>query len=108
MQPIAKKIATTGLGTVVIPFLIGMLARQVSPEIIPVCLLVVYVGLFGFYILAAMYPRTKAITASAHANGRSCRLPDFYGKVILLGHTYPLTRRSQKWFRWKSPGIKNF
>jgi hypothetical protein len=31
----------------------GVLARQISLEVIPVCLLVVYAGLVGFYLLAA-------------------------------------------------------
>jgi hypothetical protein len=65
---IGMQMAATGFGTVVIPTLMGMLARQVSLEIIPVCLLVVYGGLFGFYILAAMYPKTTDVTAPAQAN----------------------------------------
>ena len=60
---IGMQMAATGFGTVIIPSLMGMLAHQVSLEIIPVCLLVVYAGLFGFYIVAAMYPNTKAIPA---------------------------------------------
>lgn len=60
---IGMQMAATGFGTVVIPSLMGMLARQISLEMIPVCLLAVYAGLFGLYILAAMYPRTKATTA---------------------------------------------
>jgi hypothetical protein len=43
----------------------GMLARQVSLEVIPVCLLAVYAGLFGFYVLAVMYPKSKALAAPA-------------------------------------------
>jgi hypothetical protein len=46
----------------------GMLARQVSLETIPVVLLVVYGGLFGFYILAVMYPKTKAVPVTAQAD----------------------------------------
>jgi hypothetical protein len=46
----------------------GMLARQVSLETIPICLLVVYGGLFGFYLLAAKYPRTKAVTVPVQAD----------------------------------------
>jgi fucose permease len=63
---IGMQMAATGFGTVVIPAAMGMLARQVSLEIIPVFLLVVYGGLFGFYLLAAMYPGTKTMPASAH------------------------------------------
>jgi fucose permease len=62
---IGMQMASTGFGTVIIPTLMGMLARQVSLEIIPVCLLVVYAGLSGFYILAAMYPSKKAATVPA-------------------------------------------
>jgi hypothetical protein len=59
------QMAATGFGTVIIPTLMGMLARQVSLEIIPVCLLVVYAGLSGFYILAAMNPSKKTIPVPA-------------------------------------------
>ncbi len=65
---IGMQMAATGFGTVVIPTLMGMLARQVSLEMIPVVLLVVYAGLFGFYILAAMYPKTQAVTVPARAD----------------------------------------
>jgi hypothetical protein len=65
---IGMQMAATGFGTVVIPTLMGMLARQVSLEMIPVCLLVVYGGLFGFYILAARYPNAKAVTVPAQAD----------------------------------------
>jgi fucose permease len=49
---IGMQMAATGLGTAVIPSLMGIFARQVSLEIIPVCLMAVYAGLFGLYILA--------------------------------------------------------
>lgn len=62
---IGMQIAATGFGTAIIPSLMGVLARQVSLEIIPVCLLVVYAGLFGCYVLAAIYPKTKTATAPA-------------------------------------------
>lgn len=48
---IGMQMAATGLGTAVIPSLMGVLARQISLEVIPVCLLAVYAGLLGFYIL---------------------------------------------------------
>jgi fucose permease len=64
---IGMQMAATGFGTVVIPSLMGMLARQVSLETIPLVLLVVYAGLFGFYILAAMHPNTKAVTVPVQA-----------------------------------------
>jgi fucose permease len=68
---IGMQMASTGFGTVVIPTAMGMLARQVSLEIIPVCLLVVYAGLFGFYILAAMNPLAGAVTVPAGAEAEA-------------------------------------
>jgi fucose permease len=65
---IGMQMASTGFGMVVIPTLMGMLARQVSLEIIPLCLLVVYAGLFGFYLLAAMNSKTKLVIAPAQAD----------------------------------------
>jgi fucose permease len=64
---IGMQIAATGFGTVVIPGLMGVLARQISLEVIPVCLLAVYAGLFGFYVLAVRPRRTQAATASGPA-----------------------------------------
>ncbi|MBN2003682.1 MAG: MFS transporter [Anaerolineae bacterium] len=49
---IGMQMAATGFGMAVIPGLMGVLARQISLEVIPVCLLVVYAGLLGSYILA--------------------------------------------------------
>jgi fucose permease len=53
---IGMQMAATGFGIAVIPSLMGVLARQVSLEIIPVCLLAVYAGLLGAYLLAVKYP----------------------------------------------------
>ena len=53
---IGMQMAATGLGLSVIPSLMGVLARQISLEVIPVCLLAVYIGLAGAYLLA-MRPR---------------------------------------------------
>jgi fucose permease len=50
---IGMQMAAGGLGTAVIPSLVGILARQVSLEIIPVCLMALFAGLFGLYALAA-------------------------------------------------------
>jgi len=50
---IGMQMAATGLGTAVIPSLLGILARQASLEIIPVCLVVVYGVLFALYTLAS-------------------------------------------------------
>jgi fucose permease len=49
---IGMQMAATGLGTAVIPSLMGIFARQISLEVIPICLLIVYIGLFGLYMLA--------------------------------------------------------
>lgn len=49
---IGMQMAATGFGTAVIPSLMGVLARQISLEVIPVCLLAVYAGLLGVYLLA--------------------------------------------------------
>jgi fucose permease len=49
---IGMQMAATGLGTAVIPSLMGVFARQISLEVIPICLLAVYAVLFGLYMLA--------------------------------------------------------
>jgi len=49
---IGMQMAATGLGTAVIPSTMGILARQFSLEVIPVCMMVVLAGLFGLYELA--------------------------------------------------------
>jgi fucose permease len=53
---IGIQMAASGLGTAIIPSLLGGLARQFSLEVIPLCLVVVFVGLFGLYRLS-MIPR---------------------------------------------------
>lgn len=50
---IGMQMTATGLGTAVIPGLMGVFARQFSLEIIPICLVVVYASLFGLYLLAS-------------------------------------------------------
>lgn len=49
---IGMQMAASGLGTAVIPSTVGILARQVSLEVIPVCLMVLYAVLLGLFILA--------------------------------------------------------
>jgi fucose permease len=49
---IGLQMAAAGLGTAAIPSLVGILARQVSLEIIPVCLVVLFIVLLGLYMLA--------------------------------------------------------
>jgi fucose permease len=48
---IGIQIAAGGLGAAMIPGLVGVLARQVSLEIIPVCLMVLFAGLLALYAL---------------------------------------------------------
>jgi fucose permease len=62
---IGMQMAATGLGTAIIPSLMGVLAQRVSLEIIPISLLAVYSGLFGLYVLAITYSKSKTITAAA-------------------------------------------
>jgi fucose permease len=49
---IGMQMTASGLGMAVIPGLLGVLARQFSLEVIPICLVVVFLGLFGFYRLS--------------------------------------------------------
>jgi fucose permease len=50
---IGMQMAATGFGAAVIPSLMGILARRISLEVIPICLLLVYTGLAAFYLLAS-------------------------------------------------------
>jgi fucose permease len=49
---IGMQMAASGLGTAVIPGLLGVLARRFSLEVVPICLVVVFLGLFGLYRLS--------------------------------------------------------
>ena len=49
---IGVQIAATGLGTALIPSTVGVLSRQFSLEVIPLCMAVVFAGLLGLYTLA--------------------------------------------------------
>jgi len=49
---IGMQMAATGLATAVIPGLMGVVARQVSLEIIPIGMVVIFSGLFGLYMLS--------------------------------------------------------
>ena len=46
---IGMQISAAGLGAAVVPSLIGILARQTSLEVIPICILVLFIALFGLY-----------------------------------------------------------
>jgi fucose permease len=50
---IGLQMAATGLGTAVVPSLMGVLARQVSLEVIPICQAAVFAGLLGLSLLSA-------------------------------------------------------
>jgi fucose permease len=56
---IGMEMTATGLGTAVIPSLMGVLARQISLEVIPVILLIVYAVLLAFYLLSVSLGKTK-------------------------------------------------
>jgi len=49
---IGMQMTATGFGTAVIPGLMGVLARRLSLEVIPISLLAVYAGLLAAYLLA--------------------------------------------------------
>jgi fucose permease len=49
---IGMQMAAAGLGTAIIPSLIGVLARQTSLEVVPVCLVILFAVLFGVYRFA--------------------------------------------------------
>lgn len=65
---IGMQMAATGFGAAVIPGLMGVLARQISLEVIPVCLLAVYAGLLVCYLLALRL--RKAQTTNAPTPGK--------------------------------------
>jgi fucose permease len=56
---IGIQMAATGLGTAVIPSLLGVLARKGSLEIIPIGMIVIFAALFGLYLLA-LRPKANA------------------------------------------------
>lgn len=56
---IGLQMVAVGIGTATIPGLLGVLARQVSLELIPIGLLVVYAALFACCVLAVKYPLQK-------------------------------------------------
>lgn len=50
---IGMQMAAAGLGTALIPSLVGVLAGRLSLEVIPICLAGLFIGLLGLYTLAA-------------------------------------------------------
>jgi len=57
---IGMQMTATGLGTAVIPSLMGVLARRISLEIIPIFLLALYAGLLGFYFLTVKIKKPQS------------------------------------------------
>lgn len=62
---IGMQMAATGFGIAVIPSLMGILARQISLEVIPVILLVVYIALLGVYLLTLQRRKEQPAAAAA-------------------------------------------
>jgi len=63
---IGMQMAATGLGAATIPSLIGVLARQFSLEVIPVCLVVVFTLLLAAYRLASVKRPSQEVEHVAH------------------------------------------
>jgi fucose permease len=61
---IGMEMTATGFGTAVIPSLMGVLARQISLEVIPIILLVVYAVLLAFYLLSVRLGKKRTLVAS--------------------------------------------
>ncbi|WP_345343746.1 hypothetical protein [Candidatus Villigracilis affinis] len=49
---IGLQMAAAGLGSAIIPSFLGILARQISLEIIPIGMVISFGSLFGLYLLA--------------------------------------------------------
>jgi fucose permease len=49
---IGMEMAAAGLGSAIVPSLVGVLARRVSLEVVPVCLIILFAGLLGVYRFA--------------------------------------------------------
>jgi fucose permease len=64
---IGMQMTATGLGMAIIPGLLGVLAQQISLEIIPACLLAVYAGLLGLYLITVRPRSALAAPAAARA-----------------------------------------
>jgi len=65
---IGMQMAATGFGTAVIPSMMGVLARQISLEVIPACLLAVYAGLLAVYLLSMQQRKTRAASVTVSAD----------------------------------------
>ena len=54
---IGLQIGAAGLGTALIPSLMGVLARRFTLEVVPVCLVLAFLGLLGFYQLSIFFKK---------------------------------------------------
>ncbi|XSG77340.1 MFS transporter [Herpetosiphon llansteffanensis] len=64
---IGMQMTATGFGMAVIPSLLGVFARRISLEIIPICLLVVYAVMLGVYGLAMRVQKPTNMPSSVEA-----------------------------------------
>lgn len=65
---IGMQMTATGFGGAVIPGLMGVLARQISLEVIPICLLAVYVGLAAVFLVASRAGNPRAVPVSGSSS----------------------------------------
>ncbi|MBN2048538.1 MAG: MFS transporter [Anaerolineaceae bacterium] len=66
---IGLQIAATGIGTASIPSLMGVMARYISLEVIPMILFSVYAALMIFYLISAAYSKRQVtVLASSSEN----------------------------------------
>ena len=66
---IGLQIAATGIGTALVPSLMGVLARHMSLEVIPMILLSVYAALLVFFLISVAYSKKqKSATAAPYEN----------------------------------------
>jgi len=56
---IGMQVAAAGLGGALIPSLLGVLANRFTLEVIPTCLLVDFIALFGMYRLSMFFRKTN-------------------------------------------------
>jgi fucose permease len=61
---IGMQMAASGLGTAIIASLMGVLARRISLEVIPICMAVIFAGLFGLYRLSMVRNKKEQENAS--------------------------------------------
>ena len=60
---IGMQMAAGSLGAALIPGLVGVLARQISLEVVPVCLMVLFAGLLSLHALAEISSRKNRLSS---------------------------------------------